>query len=178
MNHQDYQNWIFSPEDLDESQRLSLNNHLKECQECAHLAEVLKIVTEQFTTAAEIGPTPGFTQRWQTRQAHQRLLRQRRTTWIILLVFCLAAVATVFTLGLTSMTSPVSMLASVLYTISVAVSTLDDLREIALNLLRVVPVVVPILLWIVASMSLFFWCSVWFIGVWRLPKLRRSQNEA
>jgi phosphate/sulfate permease len=178
MNHQDYQKWIFSPDDLDESQRAALKDHLLECHECADLAEALERVSQLISFSAEDGPTPGFTQRWQTRQAHQRLRQQRRTTWIILLVICLAAITTAVALGLSDLTSPVSMLASVLYAISVTVSTLDDMREIFVNLFRVIPVVIPVLLWIVASMSLFFWCSVWAIGVWRLPKMRRSQNEA
>jgi hypothetical protein len=55
-----------------------LAEHLRNCQSCRELKASWSGVEQVFREARPVGPSPGFSQRWQVRLAEQQLQVQRR----------------------------------------------------------------------------------------------------
>lgn len=81
MNHQPFRDWLLSEEDLSAEQTQSLREHLDTCEDCALIKSSGKEVAVLFQSISEIGPTPGFTQRWQLHLAEYQSTQQRRRGW-------------------------------------------------------------------------------------------------
>jgi hypothetical protein len=81
MNHQPFRSWLLSEEDLSAEQILSLKEHLAECESCAQIKSAGKEVDILFQNLPDVGPAPGFTQRWQSRLVEYQFSQQRRRGW-------------------------------------------------------------------------------------------------
>jgi hypothetical protein len=125
-------------------------------------------------------PAPGFAQRWQARQMQRRAAQNGRITWIVLILCASGALAALLGLALPQvggLPSPVEMLSSLFHSTSSLLLTLQDIQEVLSAIFTHFPLGVPILLWIVVTMSVAAWSMIWFVFIWRLPKIKRSQNE-
>lgn len=130
--------------------------------------------------APQVEPEPGFTARWQANLAKRRAAAARRSTWIALLVCIGGLLLTLFGLAMPEIhgiPSPIQLLSSGIFGVAEFLVTVQDMGAWVLSILRGVPVVVSLLLWIAISTALLLWSLVWMIGIWRLPHLQRSQNE-
>lgn len=86
MNHMPYQGWIFEDrQTLNEANISALQSHLTDCAECSALAEGLQQVEQALRAQPLLGPTDGFTLRWQQRLEISRQQAHRRQTWLTLL---------------------------------------------------------------------------------------------
>ena len=180
MNHEPYEEWLLSGEELPADQQLLLENHLASCAECARLATAWQAVHQALISTPEVEPEPGFTDRWKERLADRRAARHIRLTWIALLVCVGGILLTLFGLAMPEIQgipSPIQMLSSVVFSTAEFIVTLQDVGAWVLSFLRGVPLIVPLLFWIAISTALLLWSLVWMIGIWRLPHLQRSQNE-
>jgi hypothetical protein len=73
--------------------------------------------------------------------------------------------------------SGVVILTSLLQGISQALSIGDATLEGFRDLFARLPLGVSLFVWIALTSSLCFWSLIWFAFIWRLPQIRRSQNE-
>jgi predicted anti-sigma-YlaC factor YlaD len=93
MNHQPFENWIFTDGPLQPEDQEKLNEHLQSCESCRRLSLAMEGVRQTFISAPSPAPAPGFTHRWQERLAVHRHARQQRRMWILTLaMFGLASV--------------------------------------------------------------------------------------
>lgn len=82
MNHQPFENWLLSDEPLSPEQNLALQEHLSTCETCCQIEANWDSLQALMREAPVVAPAPGFTIRWQARQAEQRQRIQTRQSWI------------------------------------------------------------------------------------------------
>ena len=91
MNHQPYENWIFSEEPLAPDQQQALEAHLESCAHCKHLSSAIHQVEKTFASSSTVLPSTGFSDRWHNRWVAREYSRQQTKMW--LLTFGMFAVA-------------------------------------------------------------------------------------
>ncbi len=98
MNHKHFEEWLFTYLDNDEleaEQSTQLQEHLRHCESCQHLARSWREVDRHFFKAPLVSPRAGFTERWQARLEKDRQLVQRRQT-LVALIFTLGGALVLF----------------------------------------------------------------------------------
>ncbi len=118
MNHQPFENWLLSEEPLAPEQAQALRAHLSTCLVCQRLEQSWSEVQQLFAQTPPAAPPPGFTARWQARQAEESRQRQQRQAWRLLaltggIAFLLMVFLGVYALDLFS--SPEQLLMYVIY---------------------------------------------------------------
>jgi predicted anti-sigma-YlaC factor YlaD len=108
MSHPQFEAMLFDREDLSGSDRLALEQHLHECDECCRLASNWAMIETRLSRAQMVAPKPGFVQRFQVRLVQRR---RRQRAWImislILVAFVLlVAVAILLGSGALALVSP------------------------------------------------------------------------
>ncbi len=181
MNHIPYEDWLLSEEELDPAQQAELKEHLAGCESCRKLAQAWQSVAVTIQKAPEMAPAPGFTNRWRERLIEEKVKRQRHLTWLILALCLGGALASLTGLAIPLFENPISGV-TILTSLFQGVSQLLSTGEAAFDAIRGIfvrlPLGVSLLIWIAGACTLCFWSLIWFAFVWRLPHLRRSQNEA
>ncbi len=69
MLHQPFENWILDPHEMSSQERQELRAHLENCPHCRTLAGQWRAAEYQLLQRVQVGPAPGFLQRWQARLA-------------------------------------------------------------------------------------------------------------
>lgn len=180
MNHEPYDEWLLSGEELTADQQQRLAEHLETCPDCTRIFAVWGAVDQAMRSAPQVEPEPGFSSRWKQRLADRQEAHQHRLIWIFLSVCLGGALLMMIGLalpGINGLPSPVELLSGLIFALAEGILTLQDAAAWILALLQGVPVVFPVLIWIATSTALLLWSLVWMIGIWRLPHLQRSQNE-
>jgi hypothetical protein len=180
MNHLPYEEWLLSDEPLSPEEQGQLDEHLITCESCQQIAFALQSVAIAIQETPEVMPAPGFTQRWQARQIQRRSAQRSRITWIVFVLCTVGAFAALLGLALPQvggLPTPVEMISSLLHSTSSLLVTLQDIQDVLSAIFTHMPLAVPVLLWIIVTMSVAVWSVIWFVFIWRLPKIRRSQNE-
>lgn len=101
MNHQTYEEWLFTHYDdrggekLTVQQENDLQTHLQGCAECRQLAQAWQHVGARLRAAPQIEPEPGFIARWQARLEIDAQRVQRKQT-MAALGFSLAGAVMLF----------------------------------------------------------------------------------
>ena len=83
MTHQAYLDWYFASLDsaseaLTPQQQAELVAHLDGCSECRQWEQTWQALERDLRQETQLAPQPGFTQRWQARQAAENKLRLQR----------------------------------------------------------------------------------------------------
>jgi hypothetical protein len=100
MNHQPFENWLLSEEPLSIEQSRALKEHLDTCERCCQIDSSWDGVQSLIQEAPVLVPAPGFTLRWQERQALQRRKNQQRQSWILFVITGGIAAALLAALGI------------------------------------------------------------------------------
>ncbi len=82
MNHQPFRDWLLSEEDLSAEQNQSLQEHLSGCESCCQIKLSWKELDVLFQKTTQVGPTQGFTHRWQSHLVEYHSAQQRRRSWL------------------------------------------------------------------------------------------------
>ena len=86
MNHQPFKDWLLSEERLEAEQAQALQQHLRDCADCRQIESAWSNAHALIQRAPAVAPAPGFTERWQSRLAAQRLQAQRSQAWVAIAV--------------------------------------------------------------------------------------------
>jgi hypothetical protein len=177
MNHQPFEEWLLSDEPLDETQTQSLQAHLDQCQECAPLAQAWKAVRYELAQAPEAAPKPGFTQRWQVRQAQRRFERQRRLAWLGTGLNLLAGFAIFIGLNADMLAgfSLHTMFISWFYTVASLMARAGQIQRLVVYALQNVPPAVTVSLWIVVATCFSLLAMLWIFSMWKILA-RKGEN--
>ena len=81
MNHQPFEDWLFSGESLESQQEQALQDHLNQCEQCQAISIALDQVNEVFISSPSPEPAEGFTQRWFDSLAIAQEQGQIKRTW-------------------------------------------------------------------------------------------------
>jgi len=84
VNHLPFEDWLLNDMPVTPEQQRDLDLHLRTCTYCSALAETGRMLS----TSKMAEPTSGFTARFQTRLAQQKVLERRRKLWgMVLFIF-------------------------------------------------------------------------------------------
>ena len=175
MNHSPFENWLLNDMSVTSEQQRELELHLRNCSYCSALAETGKMLK----TTKMVGPTSGFTVRFQARLLERKIADRRRRAWGLVL----------FTLGgltfLTWILSPfvVSFFASPATWISAVVgwlvflgTTLFALVDAGGVILSVIPSFVPPFAWMVLLSMIAGLSLLWSVSIWRFAQRAMPQG--
>jgi hypothetical protein len=98
MNHQPFEDWLFSEEMLGPDQSKALESHLNQCEQCNRSLIALNEVLEVISTSRTPEPVPGFTQRWYQHLVEYRQKQREKQNWFLIIGLLGLASTILFTL--------------------------------------------------------------------------------
>jgi hypothetical protein len=170
MNHQPFEDWLLSGDQLSAAQRHDLHDHLNDCEYCTALAEVNTALRATRPAAPREGFVPRFEARLQLQHARQR----RRTFWGVFFL-ALASVGVIVALALRVLPYfREDLLGMAVAWIPYLVSLFNSanvIGEIVAVLIGIVAGLIPGYAWALAGFlgALFGW--LWVVSISRFAKL-------
>ena len=180
MNHQPFEDWLFTEEPLTIEEQSALNEHVEICKHCKSLQNAFSGVLSLIDDVQEVEPAPGFVSRWQERLAaeHQMdlVVRNRWQSMIVLILIGNVLAGLVFLLStqfFSTFDTPISLVLSGINRLVSFVTLFNTIQNIFLTLLRTISNIVPSGLWAVLGVGLVGACAIWFISIASLSALKR-----
>jgi hypothetical protein len=180
MNHQPFENWLLSEEPLSPQNQQALDEHLQICEHCNQLQHRWSGVLNLFQGTQEVGPAPGFLDRWQeTLEADIKTeteMRHRWQSWILLILITNAAAVMFFFLGVqvsTIMSSPVEFILASVYRFSSTLLAVNALQNIIVTMFQALSSVIPVGVWAAIVAGLGASTLVWIVSMTSFSMLRR-----
>lgn len=133
MNHQPFEDWLFSEEPLAPQAAADLQAHLETCADCRRLANAWQSVNAELRQAPQVEPAAGFTSRWQDRLEADRQRLHRRQGFFALGYFVAGAViltASLLVLALPLLRSPDVLIWTWVYRLVNLVTVADVLGDL------------------------------------------------
>jgi hypothetical protein len=170
MEHLPYETWIFEQASLSEEQGQALQAHLQECAQCRALLQGWQAVHQQIQATGTAGPIPGFSLRFQTglaeRRAYQQQMQLRRILLGFITVSLLFFGVLMAYLLLTS--SPVDWLVKLMEFGMGTITNFHVLQQFVSSWLHIVPLSIPLALWIMFSTGFVILVAGWAFTLWRV----------
>lgn len=164
MSHQPFEDWLFSGEPLEKQQEQSLQDHLKQCEQCQAISIALDQVNDVFLSSPSPEPAQGFTQRWFERLSITREQHQIRRTWTIILA--LFSAATIITIAVTLLNlnslNWAYQLSQFIASFGLFAGKINQLWRFMVSIFDVFPLILPII--IILGMGLASLVTVLFIA--------------
>ena len=183
MNHQPFENWLFSEDVLSPEDEDALAVHLESCEHCRELQTAWTGVIDLFEDLPQVEPAPGFINRWQERLVEERqldaLVRQRWQSVIMLILIGNVIAGLAFLLGtefLTTIQTPADLIMPWVYRLTSALTIVNGIQNLSLTLFRTLTSIVPVGLWVALGAGLIASGAVWLISLKTLSVLPR-RNE-
>lgn len=170
MNHQPYEQWIFEPDSLTQTEQEALAAHLATCKECARLRQKWSQLGEEaLFSPTMVAPQPGFTRRWRSRLAERRQREQRQRAWQFFL-FLVAATTLIF-LSLVAIllltTSPAEWIQAAVRTLATTASTFAAARSLVFTWINLAPASLSIIVGMALGLSFGILVLIWTFAIWK-----------
>ncbi|HBX69652.1 MAG TPA: hypothetical protein DEH25_09805 [Chloroflexi bacterium] len=183
MNHQPFENWLFSEEPLPENDERTLRNHLADCEQCSSLEDAWLDVANLFETVPEVDPAPGFVNRWQITLEADRVAakaaRQRWQSWILLVLIANGAALALVLTGVQLFRTYGSFSEFVLswvYRAATLVVIASGIQNVFVTLARTLPILVPTSWWVGIVITLSMSTLLWIVSMAKLTSLPRRTS--
>jgi hypothetical protein len=180
MNHQPFEDWLFSNEPIGSQQEASLRQHLENCPSCASMAQAWRSVETEIVRTPQAAPTPGFGKRWQARLAQKRSAQQRSLAWWVIGFNLSAALGIFLALNWNRLTSLSlsKLLVSALYTVTLLFARIDSAEVLFKLLLEEVNPIILISVTALVGTSLCALSLAWIFSMWKIYLPQGVRNEA
>jgi hypothetical protein len=169
MNHRPFEDWLLNEQPLNNDQKRELQTHLQDCAHCAALAEV----NLELRSVKMAAPAAGFTARFQTRLAAQRV-RERRNRLVGVLILTLGGVGL---LGwflapyvIQFLASPAGWIAAFVKFFLTLFEMARAIGDIGSIFLRVLPGFIPPIGWMIILSTLSGFALLWGVSLWRFTR--------
>jgi hypothetical protein len=183
MNHQPFENWLFSEEPLPKDDKRALRDHLVDCDRCSELEDAWLDVANLFAEVPEVEPAPGFVNRWQATleadQAAIKAMRQRWQSWILLVLIANGAAVALLLTGVqlfNTYDSFTDWVLSWVYKAATAMVLANGFRNAFITLFRTVPQLIPTGWWIGIALALSVSTLIWIVSMTKLSSLPRRTS--
>ncbi|HZD55798.1 MAG TPA: zf-HC2 domain-containing protein [Anaerolineales bacterium] len=172
MNHQLFEDWLFSEDPLSPDQVQALEDHLKTCDSCRQLSVAWSEVETLFVSAPPAMPAAGFTARW---KAHWRFQladknhkRQQKQTWAIFGVTTLGTILLfmlMFGQFRSAIDTPTDLFLFWVTWMTSLLSYANAVQDVSLTLLRTLLSVLPLSYWVVSLSALCALSLLWIFSL-------------
>lgn len=156
MNHKPFEDMIFTPDGLRDSDRVTLQNHIAMCEDCRLLSQAWEHVSIDLHASTMVEPAPGFTKRWQLRLDANMARQQRRQT-LLILAFCILGAGLLLGalafLALPLAGSPLELIMVWISRAWVLISTASIFQNLATNLVKALAAMISPL-WLVLLLGI------------------------
>ena len=183
MNHQPFENWLFSEEPLPADDERELGDHLMDCDQCSRLENAWMDIASLFAEVPEVEPAPGFINRWQATleadRAAEKALRQRWQSLIFLVVIANFAAVALALMGVqlfNTYGSVTEWVMSWIYKAATVMVLVNGFGNAFVTISRTVPQLIPNGWWAAIAVTLGFSTIVWFISMTKLSSLTRRTS--
>jgi anti-sigma factor RsiW len=183
MNHQPFENWLLSEEPLPEENQDALQAHLADCEQCHTLQEAWLDIATLFAEIPDIGPEPGFVNRWQANleadRTTERAMRQRWQSWIFLVVIANGASLALILMGLQlsrTYDSMTDLILSWVYRAATIMVMASGFQNVMATLSRTIPNLIPASWWIGIAITLSVSTLLWIVSMTKLTSLPRRTS--
>jgi predicted anti-sigma-YlaC factor YlaD len=172
MNHQLFEDWLFSEDPLNPEQAQALQEHLKTCDSCRQLSAAWSEVETLFASTPPAKPAPGFTSRWKTRWqsklANELHKRQRRQTWSIFAITTLGTVL-LFIVMLdqfrSTINAPTDLVLFWVGWLTSLLSYANAVQDVSIALLRTLVSVFPPSYWVILLSAFIALSLLWIFSL-------------
>jgi predicted anti-sigma-YlaC factor YlaD len=164
---------------LTPQQQAELDGHLEGCFECRQWEQTWQELERELRQEPQLAPLPGFTQRWQERQASEgrrRLRRQGIILFTLSIGFMLALLALLFFLIWPLVQSPQLVFWSAIYQIARWFSILGAAHTVLNRTIEAAGLVLSPLIWVFFMGVTSFLAVSWLVS-YRLLTLPRRVTK-
>lgn len=176
MNHQPYEDWLFSDEPLSPQQNSDLKTHLQVCDSCTQLSESWGDVKNLFRSTPEVEPQAGFSARWLTRLEEKENKTKQRQSWIMLIITGGVATFILLLMGVNlilSVDQPIQLLFLGTNKITEWLSIIKATNEILSALIELVSIMIPPVWWVMFAVVISILSLLWIFSLKQLIQPRR-----
>jgi hypothetical protein len=183
MNHQLFEDWLFSEEPLPADDERELRDHLMDCEQCSGLENAWLDVERLFVEATDIEPAPGFINRWQATleadRAVEKTVRQRWQSLIFMVVIANFATVALVLMGVqlfNTYGSVTEWVMSWIYKAATVMVLINGFGNAFVTISRTIPQLVPNGWWVAIAITLGLSTIVWFVSMTKLSSLQRRTS--
>ena len=176
MNHQPYEDWLYSDEPLSPQQNRDLKKHLQVCDSCTQLSESWVDIQNLFRATPEVKPQSGFSARWLTRLEERENKTKQRQSWIMLVITGGVAIFILLIMSINlilSVDQPIQLLFLGTNKVTEWLLIINATNEILSALVELVSIVVPTGWWVIFAILISFLCLLWIFSLKQLVQPRR-----
>ena len=176
MNHQPYEDWLFSDEPLLPEQTRDLQSHLRMCDSCRQLSESWVDIQNLFQITPQIEPQAGFSSRWINRLAEREKQAKQRQSWIMLIITGGVATFILFLMGVNlfaSVDQPIQLLLLGTNKIAEWLSIIKATNEVLSALIELVSIMIPPVWWVMFAVVISLLGLLWIYSLKQLIQPRR-----
>ena len=175
MNHLPFENWLLNDMPVTLEQQRELESHLRNCSYCSALAETGKMLK----TTKIVGPTPGFTTRFQVRLQERKIADRRRKLWgsVLFTVGGMAFLMWILSPYVVSFfASPATWISAIVGWLVFLGTTLFALADAGRVILSVIPGFLPPFAWMVLLSMVAGLGLLWSVSIWRFSQRGMPQG--
>lgn len=173
MNHQPFEEWLFTEKLINPKERLELDAHLRICSYCSALAETGKALR----TVKRVAPAAGFSTRFQARLAIQKAADRRRKRWGTVLFTFGGLVMLMWLVGpylLSFFAAPATWIAAFIQWVVFLITTLQAVTQAGSVLLRMLPGFLSPFGFMVLVSAFAGIGLLWSVSIWRFVRVPRG----
>jgi hypothetical protein len=172
MDHQPFEDWIFTQKDLSEINNKELSSHLIECKPCSELNESWKQVENILFQSPMVSPAQGFTKRFaHTLEIKKQQELQRQSIKYLLFVGLMIMLITVLLLVIFSFTySAGEIIVGATSALTGFFQAFVNIRAMIYQFLYTLPPLAISAIWIIIAVWGLVMTPIWGVAVWRVSK--------
>lgn len=172
IDHQQFEEWVWSESRLDPEQAAALQEHLSSCIKCRELYASWEKIHGEMVRAPVINAPAGFAARWNQDLAERKMFaKEIQTRRMVLFSFSGALITFLAVIGLTFlMSSPVELVTGIVKSISGLITIINRFGSVFSSLIRIIPPIIPAFYWVAITTIFSFLALLWIVSIWRIAK--------
>lgn len=172
MDHQPFEDLIFTQNKFSENKNKELSNHLLECKQCADLNESWSQVENIILQTAMVSPGQGFTKRFaRNLEINKQKELQKQSIKYLLFVGLIIILITVLLLVIFSLTySAGELIVGATSALTGFFQAFVNIRAMIYQFLYNLPPLVISAIWILIALWGLVMTPIWGVAVWRVSK--------
>lgn len=176
MNHQPYEDWLFSDEPLLPEHTRDLQAHLRICDSCRQLSESWVDIENLFQVTPVVEPQVGFSARWLTRLEEKEKKTNQIQSWMMLFITGGVAIFILLLLSVnlyTSVDQPIQLLLLGTNKITEWLSLIKATNEVLSALVELVSIMISPTWWVLFAAVISLLSLLWIYSLKQLIQPRR-----
>lgn len=172
MDHQPFEEWIFSSKNLVENNKKELSNHLSECNQCADLSESWNHIESVLMQSTMISPAKGFTSRFAQNLLIKKQQEQQRQSikYLVIIGIILLGLTTLLITLLAMSYSPGEIIIGSTSLVTSFFQAFINIRTMVYGFLYDLPPLAISAIWLLIAAWGMVMTPIWGVAVWKASK--------